>query len=907
MTESYDIGVEPIAIVGMALRVPGAGDVGKFWTNLIDGVESITFFDPDEQRARGASEAELADPYFVLAAPVLDQMEYFDAPLFGMSAREAETADPQQRVLLELAHSALADAGCDPARYPGAIAVYAGSSADDYKWLNLRRNRRFATSAGNLSLSVGNNPDYIATTVSYRLNLRGPSLTLHTACSTSLVAVHLACEALRGAECDMALAGGVCVELPSGKGYMGVGGYTSSDGHCRPFDAKADGTIWGSGAGLVVLKRLSDAVADGDQIRALILGNAVNNDGAAKVGFSAPSVEGQAEAIAQALGVAEIDPRTIGYVEAHGTGTALGDPIEIAALSRVYADGSQDVDWCGIGSVKSNFGHLSQAAGVVGLIKATLVLENGLIPPTINFSEPNPAIDFKSSPFYVVSTLSQWDRGDGPRRAAVSSFGIGGTNAHVVLQEAPPQPEQLGGLPRPAELLRISAWTESALATSVTRLADHLAANPRLHLGSVAHTLHIGRSQSPCRAFAIACDTADAAAVLRDPKKLVTGRAADAAPFVALLFSGQGSQYPRMGQQLYRAEPVFARVFDECCEVLRDSREGIDLHAIVADDAAAKAPDAALTNTRYAQPALFALEYALASLWQSWGVVPAAMIGHSIGEYVAATIAGVFTPHDALALVALRGRLMSQMPPGSMLAVQLAEPELAARMTADVCIAAVNSPGTCVVAGPDDAVGGFAAELTADGVRATALRTSHALHSPMMDPMVGEFAAAVAGIPLALPQTRFLSNLTGDWITDDQATDPLYWAAQLRNPVLFGNCVSRLVASATSEAQSWALVECGPGRQLAGLARMQLPQGWPRPLPSLPGPGEKAEDARVLYATAGRLWLSGIAVGDGVAQLPVRARAALGGPGPASRLGRRSRGRTRGISDRVRGHTPPDR
>src|SRR5215472_2853186 len=340
MTESYDTGVEPIAIVGIALRVPGAGDVGTFWTNLIDGVESITFFDADEQRARGASEAELADPSFVLAAPLLDQMEYFDAPLFAMSAREAETADPQQRVLLELAHSVLADAGCDPARYPGAIAVYAGSNTHDYLWLNLRRNRRFATSAGNLSLSVGNNPDYIATTVSYRLNLRGPSLTLHTACSTSLVAVHLACEALRGAECDMALAGGVCIELPHGKGYMGVGGYTSSDGHCRPFDAKADGTIWGSGAGLVALKRLSDAVADGDQIRALILGNAVNNDGAAKVGFSAPSVEGQAEAIAQALGVADIDPRTVGYVEAHGTGTALGDPIEVAALSRVYAAGT---------------------------------------------------------------------------------------------------------------------------------------------------------------------------------------------------------------------------------------------------------------------------------------------------------------------------------------------------------------------------------------------------------------------------------------------------------------------------------------------------------------------------------------------------------------------------------------
>ena len=863
LTDSYDTGAEPIAIVGMAVRVPGAGDLGQFWSNLIDGVESVTFFDPQEQRARGASEADLADPAFVPAAPVLDQMEYFDAPLFGMTAREAEITDPQQRVFLELAHRVLADAGCDPARYPGEIAVYAGTGADDYKWLNVHRNRNIATTTGTLSVSVGNHPDYIATMVSYRLNLRGPSMTLHTACSTSLVAVHLACESLRAGECDMALAGGVCVELPHGRGYTSAGGFTSSDGHCRPFDAKADGTIWGSGAGLVALKRLPDALADGDHVRALILGNAVNNDGATKVGFSAPSVEGQAEAIAQALGVAAIDPRTIGYVEAHGTGTALGDPIEIAALCRVYTAASQDRDWCGIGSVKSNFGHLSQAAGVVGLIKAALALEHGLIPPSINFSEPNPAIDFESSPFYVVSTLSRWESAGGPRRAAVSSFGIGGTNAHLVLQEAPEQvtARHSGGAPRPAELLRISARTDSALAASVTRLADHLAAEPKLDLGSVAHTLHTGRPEYACRAFVVASGPAEAAAALRDGRRLASGRSADPAPRLGLLFSGQGTQYPGMGQQLYRAEPAFAAAFDECCEVIGD--QGIDLRAILWDEAATQGPDGLLTNTRYAQPALFAIEYALAALWQSWGVVPAAMIGHSIGEYLAATVAGVFTLHDALRLVALRGRLTSAMPPGSMLAVQLDEAQVARRLPSEVCIAAINGPGMCVVAGPTGAVSAFARALKDAGIRSTVLRTSHAFHSPMMDPIAGEFAAAVSGTPRARPRIPFLSNVTGDWITEQQATDPRYWAAQLRQPVLFGRCVASLAASGSDAGQSWALVECGPGRQLASMARMQLPPGWPRPLPSLPGPGEKAEDVPVIYGTAGRLWLAGLPVGAG--------------------------------------------
>ncbi|HEX6756702.1 MAG TPA: beta-ketoacyl synthase N-terminal-like domain-containing protein, partial [Mycobacteriales bacterium] len=524
-------GAEPVAIVGMSARVPGAEDVEKFWANLVDGVESVSFFSREELRAKGVPERTLDNPDFVPASPVLDQVEWFDAGLFGMTAREARLADPQQRLFLEQAHSALLDAGYDPSRYPGTVGVYAGSGAPEYEWLNVRRNAAAYAAAGNLGVAVGNKADYLATTVSYRLDLRGPSITLHTACSTSLVAIHLAVEALRGGECDVGLAGGVCVELPHGTGYPAADGYTSGDGHCRPFDAKADGTIWGSGVGVVVLKRLSDAVADGDRVRALVLGNAVNNDGAGKVGFSAPAVAGQVAVIAEALGVAGVDPRSIGYVEAHGTGTALGDPIEVAALSTVYRGASADLGWCGLGSVKSNIGHLSHAAGVIGVIKAVLALEHGTIPPTINVEQPNPELDIERSPFHLATALSTWDSDGGPRRAAVSSFGIGGTNAHVVLEEAPavavPEPE-----PR-TTVLQLSARTPEALRTAAGRLAAHLAAHPDLPIDDVAYTLRVGRTPYRSRAALVARDLTDAVAGLGDRKRLLTGEAADPPPRVA--------------------------------------------------------------------------------------------------------------------------------------------------------------------------------------------------------------------------------------------------------------------------------------------------------------------------------------------------------------------------------------
>ncbi|MFI6321742.1 beta-ketoacyl synthase N-terminal-like domain-containing protein [Nonomuraea sp. NPDC050556] len=845
MTEFAE-GAERIAIIGMSARVPGANDLDRFWRNLVDGVESVTTFTREQQLALGVTEAELADPGFVSAAHVLTDMEGFDAPLFGMSPREAELADPQQRLFLEQSHAALVDAGYDPDRYDGEIGVYGGAGPNQYQWLNLRTNPRIAGGAGALGLSVGNNTDYIATTVSYRLNLRGPSLTVTTACSTSLVAVHLAAEALRNGECDMAVAGGVCVELPHRRGYLGADGYTSPGGHVRPFDADADGTMWGSGVGVIALKRLADAQADGDTIRAVILGNAINNDGASKVGFSAPSVQGQAEVIATALGVADVDPRTIGYVEAHGTGTSLGDPIELSALSTVYGRDTGETGWCGIGSVKSNVGHLSQASGVVGVIKTVLAMEHGLIPPSINYERPNPAIDFEASPFYVVSSLTKWE---GPKRAAVSSFGIGGTNAHIVLQEAPPRD------PAPApvrpELLQLSARTPEALSALRAELADRLGRSPELSPADVAFTLRAGRKQYPHRLAVVAEGLADAVAALGDRKRSVTGVAGEQR--VAFLFSGQGAQYAGMGAELYEAEPVFADAVDRCAELLPE----LNLKAAIFGD-----DNELLRQTHLTQPALFTIEYALATLWQERGVRPAAMIGHSIGEYVAATLAGVFSLPDALRLVAARGRLMQSMPAGTMLAVQRDAAEVAPLLTPDVSIATVNGPGTCVVAGTEEAVSAFAELLRAQDVRSTPLRTSHAFHSSMMDPILGAFEALVAAVPRQAPAVPFLSNVTGTWITDADAVDPAYWARHLREPVLFGACVATLLAEG-----SWVLLECGPGKQLSSLARMQLREaiagGALAPLSSLPGPAEKAGDLTTLYGTAARLWVSGVPVAFG--------------------------------------------
>ncbi|MGW7531351.1 type I polyketide synthase [Amycolatopsis sp. NPDC054798] len=834
--------VEPVAIVGMACRVPGAADVRQFWRNLTAGVESVRRFTRAEQLAAGVPPEELDDPAFVPAAPVLDDMAGFDAAFFGMTPREAELADPQQRLFLELCHTALEDAGHPPGRVRGEVGVYGGTGVDDYLWRNIRGNRRIWESAGRGLTMVGNSPDYLATFTSYKLDLRGPSMTVQTACSTSLVAVHLACEALRSGECDLAVAGGTNIELPHHRGYLPrVGGVDSIDGHCAPFSEQASGTVWGSGGGTVVLKRLSEAVEDGDHVHAVILGNAVNNDGSEKVSFTAPGPKGQTAVIAQALSVAGVTPAEIGYVEAHGTGTRLGDPIEIAALTEVFGREPRAGQRCAIGSAKSNIGHLSQGAGVVGLIKVALMVSNGLLPPSLNVTAPHPGIDFENSPFAVNTIARAWES-SGPRRAGVSSFGFGGTNAHLVVEQPPVRP-----VTEAAEiaLIPLSAKTESALRTAATRLAEDLADSPELSLADIAHTLRAGRDEHPHRAAVVARTREELARLLERPAAAV----ADPATKVAFLYSGQGSQYPGMGAALHRAEPVFRSAMDECLALAR-AELGADLRELLAEH-----PE----DTQFAQPALFAVGYALSRLWRSWGVEPAAMIGHSVGEYVAAAEAGVFTLAEAVRLVCARGRLMQQAPPGAMLAVSLDEDRLRERLPADLALAAVNGSGACVVAGPAEAVEGFAAKLSAENIQNRGLRTSHAFHSPLMDEVLPAFLAEVASVPLRRPDRPYLSTRTGDWITLEQATDPDHWVRQLRDTVRFGDCVQRLLADG-----SWAFVECGPGRQLAGLARIR-PKGaarskGPLALPSLPTPGDTRGDVETMYIAAGRLWTVGVPV-----------------------------------------------
>ncbi|MFC4590809.1 type I polyketide synthase [Sphaerisporangium corydalis] len=856
--------VEPIAIIGLACRLPGAGDVPAFWRNLVDGVESVRFYTKEEQAALGVPAYLLDDPTFVRAASIAADYGALDAPFFGMSPREAETRDPQHRMFLELSHSALEDAGYDPARYAGEVGVYGAVGSDEYQWMYIRRDKKVHASVGNLGIYVGNHPDYLSTLVSYKLDLRGPSLTMHTACSSSLVAVHVASEALRAGECDMVLTGGVSIEMPPEWGYQyHQDGIYAADGHCRAFDAAAKGTVWGGGGGVAVLKRLSDAIADGDHIRAIVIGNAINNDGATKVGFSAPSAEGQAVAVSNALGVAGVDPRTVTYVEAHGTGTSLGDPIEVAALSTVFSGNTTDAGWCGIGSVKTNIGHLGPAAGIAGLVKTVLALEHGLIPPSVNFERPNPAIDFGTNPFYVVGSPVKWEPEVFPRRAGVSSFGIGGTNAHVVLQEAPPR-EPRPREPRPAHLLRLSARTPAALAAMAGRLADRLSEPGQdLDLADVAFTLGVGRREMKHRAVVVAAGTADAAEALRDPRRLVKGIAGR--PRVAWLFSGQGSQYAGMGAELYRAERVFREAVDECAEILRDEI-GLDVRTLLMPGGDEReAAEERLRRTEFTQPALFTVEYALARFWQASGVEPSGMIGHSIGEYVAATCAGVFALPDALRLVAARGRLMQSMPAGSMLAVRLDEDELRGRLPEGLSVATVNGPGACVVAGPADLVAEYAARLEGAGTGRTLLRTSHAFHSAMMDPILAEFHALVAGVARHAPALPFLSNLTGTWITAEEAADPAYWTRHLRETVRFGDCVATLLAEG-----DWLVVECGPGRQLAGLARTHVREGGAAPLASLPGPADAKSDLQVMCATAGAMWTAGVGVGAEALSAPGR-------------------------------------
>jgi phthiocerol/phenolphthiocerol synthesis type-I polyketide synthase E len=857
-------GIE-IAIVGLAGRFPGAENVDALWRNIRDGIESVTAFTDDELRGRGIAQSALDDPAYVKAGVLLERPDRFDAGFFGYTPREAEQIDPQQRLFLECAWHALENAGYDPERLEAAVGVYAGAGANLYLMKHLLP-RHAASGAGGIAeligLLNGNAADSLCTRVAYKLNLRGPAVTVQTACSTSLAAVHMACQSLLSLECDMALAGGVWLNLLQDGGYLHqAGAILSSDGHCRAFDARADGTVLGSGAGVVVLKRLDDALRDGDTIHAVIKGSAVNNDGANKVGYTAPSVDGQANVIRTAQAVAGVRADTMGYVEAHGTGTTLGDPIEIAALTRAFRATTERRGFCAIGSVKTNVGHLDAAAGVTGLIKAVLALRHRTLPRSLNFTQPNPRIDFEDSPFYVNTVSSSWPAGDGPRRAGVSSFGMGGTNVHVVLEEAPepvaPAPTA-AAVPR-AQMLVLSARTASALDAQVRALADHLAVEPAAALTDVAHTLRVGRKRHAHRAAAIARSGADAVEALHGGAAPSFFRAEILSdkPTVAFLFPGQGTQHVGMARALFEREPAFRETVEQCCSILCASA-GLDLLPLIYPAAARDEDAERLSQTAVAQPALFVVEYAMAKLWMAWGVRPDAMIGHSIGEYVAACLAGVFSLEDALALVAMRGRLMQSSPPGAMLAVGLPEPSLRSWLERGCDLAAVNAEDLCVLSGAPDAIAAAERGLAADGVAVRRLHVSHAFHSARLDPILGDFKAQLRRIALHAPAIPFVSNLHGRWITAEEAQDPAYWVRHLRGTVRFADGLRTLLEKADRIP-----LEVGPGDTLAGLARRHLALGTKRPaLSSQAHPGRPEAGAGQIDRCLAQLWTLGVDIGD---------------------------------------------
>ncbi len=850
---------EAVAIIGMSGRLPGAANLGEFWRNLINGVSGISVFTPEELDISLAKKDPRNAASYVRARSVLANEDLFDAAFFGIYPKQAELMDPQHRIFLECAWEALESAGYDSESYPGLIGLYAGLSLNTYLLYNIASQPGFAPAfaasypGGSYDTLFGNDKDFMTTRVAHKLNLRGPCVTIQTACSTSLVATAHAYYSLLTYQCDMALAGGVSITFPQKRDYLyQPDGMVSQDGRCRSFDAGASGTVFGSGAGVVVLKRLSDAIADGDHIRAVILGAAMNNDGAARIGYAAPGVDGQAEVIGLAHAAAGVKAESISYIEAHGTGTPLGDPIEVAALTQAFQRTTDKKGFCAIGTAKTHIGHLDMAAGVAGLMKTVLQLEHEQIPALLNFSQPNPRIDFAGSPFYPVDKVLAWKRGPDPRRAGVSAFGVGGTNAHAIIEEAPLPTATSPS--RNSQLLILSARTESALRRMTENLANHLEAHPATALSDVAFTLQRGRKAFPHRTLVVAKNSAEAVAKLREENtKPKYGSEAAAETQVVFVFPGQGSQYVDMGRDLYETEPAFREAIDRCSEILR-SHLGLDLRHVLYPDAAERAAaETRINETWVTQPAIFAVEYALATLWMSWGIRPAIVIGHSIGEYVAAVLAETFTLDDALALLAARAKLMQALPAGSMMVVRMGVDELTPLLPAHVAVAAINSPVITTLSGPTEILQAFQKVLEEKKKGARLLATSHAFHSEMMEPMVAPFTEIAARTIRHLPKLRWISSCTGQEINSSEINDPGYWARQLRHTVRFADAIEKVVGDERN-----LILEIGPGQTLGPLAR-QHPATAARLkiFPSLPATPERGRDLDTLLATLGGLWVAG--------------------------------------------------
>jgi amino acid adenylation domain-containing protein/non-ribosomal peptide synthase protein (TIGR01720 family) len=855
-----------IAVIGMACRFPGAGDVHEFWDNLKNGRESISFFSQEELIEIGIEPGLLGNSHYVKARSVLADAGCFDVIFFDYTPKEAELMDPQVRIFHECIWEALEDAGYDPGTYKKLIGCYAGASNVPY-WEALGVLSGKAETMGEFEAEQFTNKDYLSTRIAFRFNFRGPALTVQTACSTSLVAVHLACQGLLGGECDMAAAGGITVIPPTKSGYLYQESLVrSSDGHCRAFDVRANGTVFGDGAGVVVLKRLQDAITDRDHIYAVIKGSAINNDGMEKAGYTAPGIKGQASVIRSALEMAEVEPESIGYVETHGTGTSLGDPIEIEGLKLAF--NTTKKGFCRIGSVKTNIGHLDTAAGIAGFIKTVLVLRHRLIPPSLHFKNPNPKIDFENSPFYVNTQLREWESNGFPCRAGVSSFGIGGTNAHVILEEAFGGTREFAPLPdaqhsKDYQLILLSAKTENALDRMTENLVGYLKKNRDGNLADTAYTLQAGRKAFKYRRMVTVSDMEELIEVLSIPhhEKVRTSLTKDSEPPVIFMFPGQGSQYVNMGRDIYRTEPVFREEMDQCFEILKPLM-GYDIKEILypfpgsnRSYTSYKSYKSHIDQTEVAQPLLFVIEYSLAKLLMKWGIKPYAMIGHSIGEYTAACLSGVFSLEDALHIVFWRGKLMQRVPGGAMVSVPLTEEELIPLLKGkeNISLAAVNSPQHCVVSGTYQAVEAFENHLQKKEIKRRRLHTSHAFHSKMMESVMEEFRQRVAQIRLNKPQIPYISNLTGKWIAVGEAVDPQYWVKHLRATVRFADGIQQLL-----KQKRVIFLETGPGKALSSFARQyKARQPGHFFINLVRHPRENAPDDCYLLDKVGAMWLYG--------------------------------------------------
>jgi acyl transferase domain-containing protein/acyl carrier protein len=869
---------EGVAVIGMTGRFPGAKNVEEFWENLCGGVETITRFTDEELLAAGVEAALLKQPNYIKAKPIIEDVDMFDAALFGYSPREAELMDPQHRIFLECAWEVIEIAGYNMQTYKGLVGVFAGTNLSTYM-LGWYRDPELVEEISGYQLGISSDKDSLTTTVSYKLNLRGPSLAVQTFCSTSLVAIHLASQSLLNGECDMALAGGTSIVFPQKQGYKyEEGGMESPDGHCRTFDAQAKGTLFADGVGVVVLKRLEDALEDGDTIYGVLKGSAVNNDGSLKVGFTAPSVAGQAEAVTMALERAGIDPETVTYVEAHGTATELGDPIEVASLTRAYRQFTDKKQFCALGSVKSNFGHADRASGVIGFIKAILAVQHGVIPPSLHYQSPNPEIDFDNSPFFVNVALSPWPVRNGiPRRAGINSLGMGGTNAHVIVEE-PPTP-RLSDPSRPWQLLLLSARTESALDAATANLAQYLRENPDVNLADVAYTLQVGRRTFATRRMVVCQDVPEALTALEslDPKRVFTHYQPDATRSLVFMFPGIGDHYLHMAKDLYEEEPIFQGIVEQCCRFLYPqlgvkladllyppdemgtnvNGSTVDLRAMLGrKEQSASASVRRLQETAVAQPLIFVVEYALANLLLSWGIRPQALVGYSLGEYVAACIAGVLSLEDALRIVAGRAKMIQTLPSGSMLAVSLSLKDIQPLLSTDISLATHNGQTMCVLAGAPEAIIQLETELSEKGISCRQVQTTHAFHSHMMEPLRQDMITLAQSLTLNPPRIPYISNVTGTWITDEQAMDVAYWAQHMCEPVRFFDALNELL-----EDKEQILLEVGPGQGLSSFAKQhpaceRVQMGLI--LPTVRSPYDHQTDRAFLLNSLGKLWMLGV-------------------------------------------------